>query len=420
MQAPRGFKCLTEHVFMGRTLSQVKCLACGHCSNTYEPFAALSLELSYQTLSVEDALKLFTNAEMLDGDNKYKCEKCKSLVKARKQPVIDDEPNVYKCEKCKSLVKARKQPVIDDEPNGYKCEKCKCLVKARKQLAIDDEPNVLAIHLKRFDASGYGSKVSRPAPSGLQCTTPTLRDSAGAWHCANDSFVSPVSPQHVHSQQAYILFYGRTAIKRPSPVPKAAPEAGPEAVSAVSSRSSGEVSPRLAGPPSLLPRSVITNGAPLQASTSTTNGYSQPGNVRQNSSTSSRTAVHPAVQSKSSSTTSRISTTAKRATLPPAKRSGTPTGPSSNPHSTHNHSASNGTKPPGVAPPVPSGSSKRARSKTTDADVDDPLSSVLSRYPEECREYKVALAERLVASAAKPTAASGIPHREFLKAEMIR
>jgi hypothetical protein len=130
------------------------------------------------------------------------------------------------------------------------------LVRARKWVAIQDAPNVLAIHLKRFSAFSFTSKVSRCVPfkHTLQLNSQAsssggcggggsggehapkqhymltgvvvhsggslhsghyvayVRDGAGHWTCANDSTVYPVSLQEVLSQQAYLLFYSRLAL----------------------------------------------------------------------------------------------------------------------------------------------------------------------------------------------------------------
>lgn len=74
-------------------LGQVKCLSCGHASNTYDPFLDVSLEINRVT-SVEKALEGFTRPEYLDGDNRYKCPKENTMVRAVKRMSIDKAPNV--------------------------------------------------------------------------------------------------------------------------------------------------------------------------------------------------------------------------------------------------------------------------------------------------------------------------------------
>lgn len=73
--------------------AQVKCSSCGHASNTYDPFLDISLEIN-RVASVEEALEGFTRPEYLDGDNRYKCPKENTMVKAVKRMSIDKAPNV--------------------------------------------------------------------------------------------------------------------------------------------------------------------------------------------------------------------------------------------------------------------------------------------------------------------------------------
>jgi ubiquitin C-terminal hydrolase len=81
----------------------------------FEPFMYLTLPLGKGTNSVEDAIKTFCRAEVIDGDNAWYCSGCKEHV------------------------------------------------RAEKQFHIWHVPPVLIVHLKRFntDARGRGSKINR-------------------------------------------------------------------------------------------------------------------------------------------------------------------------------------------------------------------------------------------------------------------
>jgi ubiquitin carboxyl-terminal hydrolase 36/42 len=67
---------LIYHIFGGYLQSQVKCMQCLHESNRYEPMMDLAVEIQGDIKSLEDALTQFTGTELLDGENKYKCEWC--------------------------------------------------------------------------------------------------------------------------------------------------------------------------------------------------------------------------------------------------------------------------------------------------------------------------------------------------------
>lgn len=68
--------------------AQLKCLNCGHCSDTFDPFLDLSMELSGGVRSLDVALKRFTAKETLDTGNKWRCGGCKKLVRAEKRLTV--------------------------------------------------------------------------------------------------------------------------------------------------------------------------------------------------------------------------------------------------------------------------------------------------------------------------------------------
>lgn len=97
---------------------QVKCTQCSYCSNKFDPFLDLSLEIA-KADSVLKALNNFTAAELLDGGEKE-----------------------------------------------YHCQRCKQKVRALKQLTVYKAPYVLTIHLKRFRAHDPGQKNDKKVQFG--------------------------------------------------------------------------------------------------------------------------------------------------------------------------------------------------------------------------------------------------------------
>ncbi|KAK3015281.1 hypothetical protein RJ639_005701 [Escallonia herrerae] len=84
---------VVKEIFGGALQSQVKCLLCGLESNKVDEIMDISLDVLHSD-SLKDALQKFFQAEVLDGNNKYKCDNCKKLVAARKQMSIFQAPNV--------------------------------------------------------------------------------------------------------------------------------------------------------------------------------------------------------------------------------------------------------------------------------------------------------------------------------------
>ncbi|KAH9310575.1 hypothetical protein KI387_025610, partial [Taxus chinensis] len=187
-------KSLVHKIFGGRLISQVRCTQCSHCSDKFDPFLDLSLEI-VRADSLLKALLHYTAVEQLDGGMRR-----------------------------------------------YQCEQCKVKVKALKQLKIDKAPYALAIHLKRFSAGGSGGKIDKKVDFGCTLNLKPfvsssleddlkytlygvlvhdgwsthsghyycfIRSSTGIWHALDDNRVYPVSEKSVLSQKAYILFYIR-------------------------------------------------------------------------------------------------------------------------------------------------------------------------------------------------------------------
>ncbi|XP_024016924.1 ubiquitin carboxyl-terminal hydrolase 23 isoform X1 [Morus notabilis] len=195
-ESPSAYeKSLVHKIFGGSLRSQVKCLQCSFCSNKFDPFLDLSLEI-IKADSLHKALLNFTAAELLDGGERQ-----------------------------------------------YQCQRCKQKVRARKQLTVHKAPYVLTIHLKRFRAHDPGQKIDKKVTFG-----PTLdlgpfvsdshqagdlkytlygvlvhygwsthsghyycyvRTSSGMWYSLDDSRVVQVSEKTVLEQKAYMLFYVR-------------------------------------------------------------------------------------------------------------------------------------------------------------------------------------------------------------------
>ncbi|KAK8482608.1 hypothetical protein V6N11_066270 [Hibiscus sabdariffa] len=200
-ESPRAYeRSLVHRIFGGRLRSQVKCLQCSYCSDTFDPFLDLSLEI-VKADSLLKALKNFTTAELLDGGERQ-----------------------------------------------YQCQRCKQKVRATKQLTVYNSPHVLTIHLKRFQAHNLGQKIDRkvefgptidmkPFVSGsneghLKYTLYGVlvhhgwsthsghyycfvRTSTGMWYSLDDNRVLQVSERTVLEQKAYMLFYVRDSRNPP-------------------------------------------------------------------------------------------------------------------------------------------------------------------------------------------------------------
>ncbi|KAJ7305864.1 hypothetical protein JRQ81_010230 [Phrynocephalus forsythii] len=82
-----------HQIFGGYLRSRVKCMNCKGVSDTFDPYLDITLEIK-SAQSVNKALEQFVKPEQLDGENAYKCSKCKKMVPASKRFTIHRASNV--------------------------------------------------------------------------------------------------------------------------------------------------------------------------------------------------------------------------------------------------------------------------------------------------------------------------------------
>lgn len=181
---------LIHQIFGGYLRSRVKCLNCKAVSDTFDPFLDITLEIKTAP-SVSKALEQFVKPEQLDGENAYKCTKCKKMVTASKRFTIHRSSNVLTLSLKRfanfsggKITKEVKYPEYLDlrpfmsqsqgEPQGY-------LLYA------------VLVH------SGFSCHAGH-----YYCY---IKASNGQWYQMNDSSVSVSDIRTVLNQQAYVLFY---------------------------------------------------------------------------------------------------------------------------------------------------------------------------------------------------------------------
>lgn len=182
-----------NEIFGGALLSQVKCLSCKGESNKTDEILDISLDI-FQTNSLEDAFGRFFQPEILDGNNKYDCSKCKKLTVAKKQMFVLRAPNV--------LVVQFKR--FEGTYSG----------KINKSIEFEE-----VLSLSKFmcgttmDCQSEYSLIGSIVHSGLSPESghyyAYIKDPFGRWYCCNDSQVTLSSMQEVLSEKVYILFYLR-------------------------------------------------------------------------------------------------------------------------------------------------------------------------------------------------------------------
>ena len=186
------------HVFGGYTLGTVKCLECGYVSKSFQSTLDVPLEVTGKISSVEEALREnFCSEELLQGSNKYKCSKCKALVRRRRGRKIHVSPNVLTIPlKRYSTGRFSKITKYVQYPSNFSLAEFMSDDAPYEDTAPEYELFGVLVH-QDFYASAH---------SGHYVAYVKLRDDS--WVLCNDSRVSPSSEKEAMKQKAYILFYG--------------------------------------------------------------------------------------------------------------------------------------------------------------------------------------------------------------------
>lgn len=182
-----GPKDFYESVFGGTLKSKVKCKKCGYESDTFEPFLDLSLNVTGSEIT--KCLENFFREEHLGGSNKYKCERCKTIVAASKQYFIKEPPLVLTLH----LKRFNNFGQKDNRPIRYpeKLNLSKFLIFEE---STEYELYSVAVHVGHSCRSGHYFAFVK-GPNDL-------------WYDINDCSVSQASTSKVlNHNSAYILFY---------------------------------------------------------------------------------------------------------------------------------------------------------------------------------------------------------------------
>lgn len=182
-------------LFDGLLESAVVCQSCRRPSLTRDRYMDLSLDIQGPNIqTLEDALKEFTKTEILTGENKVSCSRCKTKRTATKGLRLATAPSI--------LVTHLKRFAFD--PYGR-------LVRLGKKVKFP----------LNLEIGDYMSRVNKARPPPYELVAVLVHQGVsceyghylayvkqcGDWYRCNDSSVEIVDVETVLSQQAYILMY---------------------------------------------------------------------------------------------------------------------------------------------------------------------------------------------------------------------
>ncbi|XP_044401417.1 ubiquitin carboxyl-terminal hydrolase 18 isoform X2 [Triticum aestivum] len=192
---------LIQLMFGGYLRSKIKCTKCGVSSEHCERILDLTVEIDGDISTLEEALHRFTSSEVLDGDNRYHCTRCKSYERGKKKLTISEAPNIL------TIALKRYQSGMFGKIN--KAIRFPEYLNLSSYMSTTDDCSpvyrlyAVVVHRDVMNSSVSGHYVCY------------VKDSQGKWYEMDDSQVKPVSLKNVRSECAYMLLYARCSPRAP-------------------------------------------------------------------------------------------------------------------------------------------------------------------------------------------------------------
>ncbi|XP_006207788.1 ubiquitin carboxyl-terminal hydrolase 2 isoform X2 [Vicugna pacos] len=183
-------------LFVGQLKSSLTCTDCGYCSTVFDPFWDLSLPIAkrgYPEVTLMDCMRLFTKEDVLDGDEKPTCCRCRARKRCIKKFSIQRFPKILVLHLkrfSESRIRTSKLTTFVNFP----------LRDLDLREFASENTNHVVYNL--YAVSNH-SGTTLGGHYTACCRSPVT----GEWHTFNDSSVSPMSPSQVRTSDAYLLFY---------------------------------------------------------------------------------------------------------------------------------------------------------------------------------------------------------------------
>ncbi|KAL5205365.1 hypothetical protein ABZP36_033574 [Zizania latifolia] len=197
---------LVQLIFGGYLRSKIRCTKCQFTSEQCERILDLTVEIDGDISTLEEALHRFTSTEVLDGDNRYHCSRCKTYERAKKKLTISEAPNIltialkrYQSGNFGKINKAIRFPEYLNLSN---------YMSTTEDYSPVYQLYAVVVHHDVMNAAFSGHYVCY------------VKDSQGKWHKMDDSQVKPVSLEKVLAKCAYMLFYARCSPRAPNSIRK--------------------------------------------------------------------------------------------------------------------------------------------------------------------------------------------------------
>ncbi|CAJ0824154.1 21934_t:CDS:2 [Entrophospora sp. SA101] len=218
-------------LFQGQFRNQLKCLSCGKTSTTYNTFMYLSLPIpksksGNKNVNLLECLDAFIKEEVLEGEDAWKCPKCKIHQRATKRLSISRLPDVLlihlKRFSFKGPFRDKMETLIDFPLKNLDLTRYvpsplpqSVNNSGKKVLLNSTDSDALIDSLQQVGPFVYNLYAVSNHYGGLNGGhyTACVRNSfKNEWHNFDDSRVSVCKEESVKSRAAYNLFYVRNSL----------------------------------------------------------------------------------------------------------------------------------------------------------------------------------------------------------------
>lgn len=191
----RDKSCMVD-LFQGQLRSRLTCLECQFLSKRFDPFLYMSVPVSRNMKTLEDAISAFLEGETLSGDEKWRCDKCNKRVDAKKQIDIWKVPQIlvlhlkrfeFSAQRCSKIDAHLTSPLNDLDFSRF--------VSSEQRHPPVFDTCCVAHHSGSYGFGHYTASCKDP------------RD--GRWYNFSDEKVEPVSEDRVFTNSAYVIFLVR-------------------------------------------------------------------------------------------------------------------------------------------------------------------------------------------------------------------
>ncbi|CAL8268141.1 unnamed protein product [Merluccius merluccius] len=183
-------------LFVGQLKSSLTCSECGFCSTMFDPFWDLSLPIAQENseeATLTDCMRLLTREDVLDGEERPTCQRCKVRRKCSKKFAIQKFPQVLVLH----LKRFSEPPALSSKLTTF-VDFPLAELDLSEFASADDVHAVYSL----YAVSNHSGNIL-----GGHCTAYCKNPELEQWYRFNDSRVSPMSASEVRSSDAYVLFY---------------------------------------------------------------------------------------------------------------------------------------------------------------------------------------------------------------------